>query len=44
VDPISGGVFAFLVVLVASLLLFAGFGIAVCRGARKERRLREGRY
>jgi hypothetical protein len=25
-------------------LLFAGFGIAVCRGARKERRLREGRY
>lgn len=37
-----GGMVVFLVVLVASLLLLAGFGIAVCRGARKERHLRQG--
>ena len=40
-DPITGGLLVFLVVLVASLVLMAGFGVAVCRGVRKEQRLRE---
>jgi hypothetical protein len=42
VDPITGGIFVFLVVLVAALLLIAGFGVPLYRGRRKERRLREG--
>ncbi len=40
-DPITGGLLVFLVVLVASLVLIAGFGVAVCRGVRKEQRLPE---
>jgi hypothetical protein len=41
-DPINnGGLIVFLVVLPAALLLLAGFGVAVCRGVRKDRRLGE---
>jgi hypothetical protein len=40
-DPITGGLLVFLVVLVASLVLMTGFGVAVCRGVRKEQGLRE---
>ncbi len=29
-DPITGGLLVFLVVFVASLVLMAGFGVAVC--------------
>jgi hypothetical protein len=41
-DPITGGLLVFLVVFLASIVLMAGLGVAVCRGVRKERRLREG--
>ena len=40
-DPITGGILVFLLVFVASLVLIAGFGVAACRGVRKEQRLRE---
>jgi hypothetical protein len=37
-DPITDGLLVFLVVFVASLVLMAGFGVAVCRGVREEQR------
>ncbi|MDQ1481761.1 MAG: hypothetical protein QOI44_2622 [Actinomycetota bacterium] len=41
-DTLSGGLLVFLVALLGALLSLGGFVIAVCRGARKERRLRRG--
>ena len=38
-EPSAGGIVAFLVALLASVLLFAGFAIALFRGTRNERRL-----
>jgi hypothetical protein len=39
-DPITGGMLVFLVCLAAAIFFAAGFGIALCRGVRKERRRR----
>jgi hypothetical protein len=38
VDPISGGILVFLACLIAAVILGVGFAVALCRGARKERR------
>jgi hypothetical protein len=38
-DPLAGGILVFLIALLASVMLLAGFAVAVCRGVRKERRL-----
>jgi hypothetical protein len=37
-DPMTGGILVFFACFAAAVLLAVGFSIAICRGARRERR------